>query len=181
MDKPPKQDIVPTPDSIKPDKILTKEQGITLQLADWKDQIKKFRAEGKEKREAGPEVALLREMIEWFKSQYSLDDLNALTMDHVTPATALEHPLRGPANLAIVPIAEMLNMNLNPIYDSTNISPETYNQLMNEYLPLSYAIGKFNYAKNPNGELLHMWECRNVTPVLPFNEAYELAAAGGKI
>lgn len=89
-----------------------------------------------EKRESSPEVKDFERMVALFDESYSVEKLQAitlLTINEVTPS----HILRNEAKFVVSLISHKLTI----LRNETNIDPETYGKLEQEYLRLTSAVG----------------------------------------
>jgi hypothetical protein len=89
-----------------------------------------------ERRECGPEITALENLIDSFKLEHSLKELLLIT----NSKEAIESPARKVAMRALTPIVAMLNT----LEDETNISEEGLKRLKQGYMELSRAVGIIN-------------------------------------
>ena len=76
-----------------------------------------------------------------FESKYSLEELHSIV--DLTPQEALNHPLREPARVALIPIVKLLN-ELKATYGETSAE---YKSIKEKYMRLSRAVGMINKNK----------------------------------
>ncbi|MFA6365442.1 MAG: hypothetical protein WCW78_03515 [Candidatus Paceibacterota bacterium] len=86
-------------------------------------------------RECGPEIEEFEEFITSFETTYSLEELLSIT--DLASKEGQRNPLREQAKVALNPIVATLNT----LKRETNISPEKYEELKEEYRRLSRAVG----------------------------------------
>lgn len=88
--------------------------------------------------ECGPQIAEIEALMVAFEATHDLAALHAITT--ITLADAMEHPLRKPAKVALIPIVALLTS----LKCNTNITEERLEELKQKYLRLSRAVGMFN-------------------------------------
>lgn len=94
-----------------------------------------------QRREAGPEIAQLEELMATFEATHSLPDLHAIT--DLIFNEAMNHPVRRPAELALRQISDLHQK----LIEQTNISSEEAQRLREKYRPFSRAVGIVNHGK----------------------------------
>lgn len=90
------------------------------------------------RRECGPEVAEYEDLLASFEQTHNLEQLHAII--ELTPEDAPKNQLREPARLALYPIVTLLNT----LKKETNIMTAKHDELKEQYMKLSRAVGMIN-------------------------------------
>jgi len=90
------------------------------------------------KRESAPEISHFNELVAAFEVEHSLEALHAIT--ELTAKDAPDHPVRGPAKLALKEIFAQLKV----LEKETDISPEELTAVKLEKKRISQAVGMIN-------------------------------------